>query len=155
MPPTAYAKYSDYWLAAYSSVRPTPANYSAWQYSDAHYFSSLGMSTDASRVMTNKHPLSYWLGSTIARKRVNTYINGGFKRQLTYKCEWYGKQLVLVDRWYPSSQLCSNCGYRFKGTKDLNVREWVCPQCGKHHSRDVNAAINILNYATVGTTDNA
>ena len=88
-------------------------------------------------------------------KHIMDSLFGEFRRQLTYKCEWYGKQLVLVDRWYPSSQLCSNCGYRFKGTKDLNVREWVCPQCGKHHSRDVNAAINILNYATVGTTDNA
>lgn len=77
--PTAYAKYSDYWLAAYTSVTPTPANYSAWQYSDAHYFSALGMSTDASRVMTNKRSLSYWLGSTTANKRANTYINGGFK----------------------------------------------------------------------------
>ena len=88
-------------------------------------------------------------------KHIVDSLFGEFRRQLTYKCEWYGKRLVLVDRWYPSSQLCSNCGYRFKGTKDLNVREWDCPQCGKHHSRDVNAAINILNYATVGTTDNA
>ena len=74
-------------------------------------------------------------------KRIIDSLFGEFRRQLTYKCSWYGKQLVLVDRWYPSSQLCSNCGYRFKGTKDLNIREWVCPQCGKHHSRDVNAAI--------------
>ena len=88
-------------------------------------------------------------------KHIVDSLFGEFRRQLAYKCSWYGKQLVLVDRWYPSSQLCSNCGYRFKGTKDLNIREWVCPQCGKHHSRDVNAAINILNYATVGTTDNA
>lgn len=88
-------------------------------------------------------------------KHIVDSLFGAFRRQLTYKCGWYGKRLALVDRWYPSSQLCSNCGYRFKGTKDLNVREWDCPQCGKHHSRDVNAAINILNYATVGTTDNA
>ena len=88
-------------------------------------------------------------------KHISDSLFGEFRRQLTYKCGWYGKQLVLVDRWYPSSQLCSNCGYRFKGTKDLNVREWDCPQCGKHHSRDVNAAINILNYATSGTDVNA
>lgn len=88
-------------------------------------------------------------------KHIVDSLFGEFRRQLTYKCEWYSKQLVLVDRWYPSSQLCSNCGYRFKGTKDLNVRDWVCPKCGKHHSRDVNAAINILNYATAGTADNA
>ena len=96
--------------------------------------------------MTHNHHLA---------KHIIDSLFGEFRRQLTYKCEWYGKRLVLVNRWYPSSQLCSNCGYRFKGTKDLNVREWVCPQCGKHHSRDVNAAINILNYTTAGTTDNA
>lgn len=88
-------------------------------------------------------------------KHIVDSLFGAFRRQLTYKCEWYGKQLVLVDRWYPSSQLCSNCGYRNHDTKNLLIREWDCPQCGKHHSRDVNAAINILNYTTVGTTDNA
>lgn len=96
--------------------------------------------------MTHNHHLA---------KHIVDYLFGGFRRQLTYKCEWYGKQLVLVDRWYPSSQLCSNCGYHFKGTKDLSVRKWNCPQCGKHHSRDVNAAVNILNYTTSGTDVNA
>ena len=88
-------------------------------------------------------------------KHIVDSLFGEFRRQLTYKCSWYGKQLVLVDRWYPSSQLCSNCGYRNHDTKNLAIREWVCPQCGKHHSRDVNAAINILNYATSGTDVNA
>ena len=83
-------------------------------------------------------------------KHISDSLFGEFRRQLAYKCKWYGKQLVLVDRWYPSSQLCSNCGYRFEGTKDLKVREWICPKCGEHHSRDVNAAVNILNYATSG-----
>ena len=96
--------------------------------------------------MTHNHHLA---------KHIVDSLFGEFRRQLIYKCEWYGKQLVLVDRWYPSSQLCSNCGYRFKGTKDLNVREWVCPQCGKQHSRDVNAAINILKCTTSGTGVNA
>lgn len=96
--------------------------------------------------MTHNHHLA---------KHIVDSLFGEFRRQLTYKCEWYGKQLVLVDRWYPSSQLCSNCGYRFKGTKDLSVRKWNCPQCGKHHSRDVNAAVNILNYTTSGTDVNA
>lgn len=94
--------------------------------------------------MTHNHHLA---------KHILDSLFGEFRRQLTYKCSWYGKQMVLVDRWYPSSQLCNNCGYRFKGTKDLNVREWDCPQCGQHHSRDVNAAINILNYTTAGTAD--
>ena len=67
-----------------------------------------------------------------------------FRRQLSYKAEWYGKKVVVIDRFYPSSQLCSNCGAQWSGTKDLSVREWTCPVCGEHHDRDVNAAKNIL-----------
>lgn len=67
-----------------------------------------------------------------------------FKRQLTYKCEWYGKTLSIVDRYYPSSQICSCCGKRDK-KKDVSIREWVCPNCGTKLDRDINASINILN----------
>lgn len=67
-----------------------------------------------------------------------------FVRQLEYKARWSGKEIIKVDKFYPSSQICSACG-KSTGTKTLDIREWTCPYCGTHHNRDVNAAINILN----------
>ena len=79
-----------------------------------------------------------------------------FVRQLKYKADWYGREIIQIDKWYPSSQICSTCGYK-SGRKELHVRKWTCPECGTHHERDINAAINILNEGlrirTVGTTE--
>ncbi|MGN0709892.1 MAG: RNA-guided endonuclease InsQ/TnpB family protein [Anaerovoracaceae bacterium] len=69
---------------------------------------------------------------------------GMFRSMLAYKLEDKGGALVLVDRFYPSSQLCSVCGHKEPSVKDLRVRDWTCPSCGTHHDRDVNAAVNIL-----------
>ena len=68
-----------------------------------------------------------------------------FVRMLEYKAKWYGKTISKIDRFYPSSQLCSNCGYKNPDIKNLEIREYDCPICGTHHDRDVNAATNILN----------
>lgn len=65
-------------------------------------------------------------------------------RQLEYKSIWHGRTFHKVDRFFPSSQLCSACGYRNTGAKDLALRSWECPECGAYHDRDVNASINIL-----------
>lgn len=65
-----------------------------------------------------------------------------FVRQLTYKCDWKGRTLVKVDRFFPSSQICSACGHN-DGKKALDIREWTCSNCGTNHDRDINASINI------------
>lgn len=66
-----------------------------------------------------------------------------FVRQLEYKAHWYGRTLVGIDRWYPSSKRCSDCGHTVSKLP-LSVREWVCPECGATHDRDINAARNVL-----------
>ena len=69
---------------------------------------------------------------------------GEFKRILEYKAKWYNRKIVYVDRFYPSSKTCHNCGYITKQLK-LSDRQWVCPQCGEVIERDYNAALNILD----------
>lgn len=98
--------------------------------------------------MTKNHSLA---------KSVTDASWGTFVNMLTYKAEWNEKKVVKIDRFFPSSQACSVCGYVNKDVKKLSVREWECPVCHAHHDRDVNAAINILriglNNISAGTVD--
>ena len=85
-----------------------------------------------------------------AKRTMNRSIlrNGwsGFVDKLAYKAQWYGRTFVQVDRFYPSSRLCHDCGHKYSGLR-LSEREWVCESCGASHDRDVNAAMNILDEA--------
>jgi putative transposase len=72
---------------------------------------------------------------------------GVFRSQLEYKAKRYGTRLVIADRWYPSSRLCSICGWKNEALT-LRDREWVCAECGTHHDRDLNAALNLKRLAT-------
>ena len=82
--------------------------------------------------------------TTIRNKRIGDVSWSEFRRILTYKTQWYGKELSVIDRYYPSSQICHVCGHR-DAKKSEDIRFWICPKCNSELDRDVNAAINILN----------
>lgn len=98
------------------------------------------------RGMMANHPLARSIGD------LGLYE---FRKMLTYKCLWYGKDLRVIDRFFPSSKTCSSCGYRVK-IMPLKVREWECPACNTRHNRDYNAAKNILaaGHAVTGRGGN-
>lgn len=86
-------------------------------------------------------------------KHISDASWGEFVRQLGYKLDWQGKTLIKIDRWFPSSKMCSHCGYINSDLK-LSDREWECSNCNTEHDRDINASINILKEGllqTVGT----
>ena len=80
---------------------------------------------------------------TIAKFLTNIPL-AEIKRVLEYKCKWQNKKLLTINRFYPSSQVCSVCGYKNSKLKDLAIRSWECPECGSLHDRDINASENIM-----------
>jgi putative transposase len=84
-------------------------------------------------MMKNHH-----CAKALANARFRTIRN-----MVEYKCKWYGKKFQTVGRFFPSSQLCPDCGYRNRALKDTKIRHWKCPQCGKEHERDPVASVNI------------
>ena len=84
------------------------------------------------------------IGNNLRNKRIEDVSWAKFRRLLDYKCNWYGKRLIAIDRYYPSSQVCHLCGHK-DGKKSTEIRVWTCPNCGSELDRDINASINILN----------
>ena len=76
-------------------------------------------------------------------KSISDVSWSSFVNKLQYKADWYGREIIKVDQWFPSSQICSGCGHK-GGKKFLDIREWTCPVCNVHHDRDINASLNIL-----------
>ncbi|WP_077357089.1 IS200/IS605 family element RNA-guided endonuclease TnpB [Virgibacillus halodenitrificans] len=76
-------------------------------------------------------------------KSISDVSWSAFVSKLEYKANWYGKTIVKINRWFPSSQVCSDCGHQ-DGKKSLEIRDWTCSVCHKHHDRDINASKNIL-----------
>ena len=83
---------------------------------------------------------------------INDVSFGKIRRQLEYKTQWYGCNLIIADRFFASSKLCSSCGYKLEKL-DLNTREWVCPQCGEIHDRDINASKNLADYSSTSEVE--
>ena len=80
-------------------------------------------------------------------KSISSVSWSKFFTMLEYKAKWYGRVLIKVPAFYPSSQMCSCCGYKNTDVKDLKIRKWTCPECGTVHDRDFNASDNILDKA--------
>jgi putative transposase len=87
--------------------------------------------------------ISGMLGNHALARAISDVAWNHLRHMLTYKCDWYGRDLVVIDRWYPSTKTCSGCGH-VVAELPLGVRDWLCPACGAVHDRDVNAARNIV-----------
>jgi putative transposase len=100
------------------------------------------------------------VNNMLKNKRLSKAISevswSAFRKMLEYKAKWYGKKVQAIAKNFPSSQLCSACGYKHKEVKNLALRRWQCPSCYTHHDRDRNASKNIeaeaIRLLTVGAT---
>ena len=81
-------------------------------------------------------------------KKVSDLGFYSFIQKLKYEATKFGTRIIFIDRWYASSQICSECGYKNPELRDLRIRKWECPECGAKHDRDRNASINILRVGT-------
>ncbi|MBR6405652.1 MAG: transposase, partial [Lachnospiraceae bacterium] len=86
-------------------------------------------------------------GDTDTARRISDAGWNSFVSMLQYKADWYKRKLVKVGRYFPSSQICHDCGYQFPDVKTKRLITWTCPKCGKVHQRDENASLNIRDEA--------
>lgn len=101
--------------------------------------------------MIKKHDVVYienlnTIGMLRNHKLSNSILDfswSSFVTKLQYKADWYGRKIIKVDKWFPSSHICSECGHNY-GKKSLEIREYTCPICYTHHDRDINASTHIL-----------
>ncbi|WP_052745453.1 RNA-guided endonuclease TnpB family protein [Allosalinactinospora lopnorensis] len=107
--------------------------YKCRSYPDSEQQAQLGRTFGCVRLVRNRSPA----------RAISDCGWGAFRSMLAYKAHKWGKPLVVIDRWYPSSKTCSNCQHLLAELK-LSTRHWTCPGCGTRHDRDINAAKNIM-----------
>lgn len=106
-----------------------------------HYISNSLLNENQVIVMEDLNVSSLLKNHNLA-KSIQEMSFGELRRMIEYKCRWYGRELVIINRFYPSSKLCNVCGFKKKDLS-LHDRSWICPHCGSEHDRDLNAALNI------------
>jgi putative transposase len=130
------------WYTAKRALGRVHAHVAAIRSDTLHKATTYLAQTHGQIVIEELSPRRHLRGVRKRRKSWTDAAAGEFRRQLTYKCGWYGSELWIADRWYPSSKTCSACGH-VNGTLTLANRTWVCSECGAEHDRDENAGTNL------------